>query len=49
MILVKDAHSTWDTEHLTAPQIIAHHNNVLGGWFVELKEAGEIEFDDLPS
>jgi nicotinamidase-related amidase len=43
--LVKDAHSTWDTDHLTAPQIIAHHNKVLGGWFVELKEASEIEFD----
>jgi nicotinamidase-related amidase len=49
VILVKDAHSTWDTDHLTAPQIIAHHNNVLGGWFVELKEAGEIEFDDASS
>jgi nicotinamidase-related amidase len=44
--LVKDAHSTWNTEHLTAPQIIAHHNAVLGGWFATLKEASEIEFDD---
>jgi len=44
--LVKDAHSTWDTELLTAPQIIAHHNDVLGGWFAELKEANEIEFDN---
>lgn len=42
--LVKDAHSTWDTNHLTAPQIITHHNDVLGGWFVELKEASEIVF-----
>lgn len=42
--LVKDAHSTWDTNLLTAPQIIAHHNEVLGGWFAELKEAREIEF-----
>ena len=24
--LVKDAHSTWDTDHLAAPQIVAHHN-----------------------
>jgi nicotinamidase-related amidase len=47
--LVKDAHSTWDTDCLTAPQIIAHHNNVLGGWFVELKEASGIEFDDVSS
>lgn len=41
--LVKDAHGTWDTDHLTAPQIIAHHNDVLGGWFAELKEASEVE------
>ena len=47
--LVEDAHSTWDTEHLTAPQIIAHHNAVLGGWFATLKEASEIEFDDASS
>lgn len=43
--LVKDAHSTWDTDRLTAPQIIAHHNAVLGGWFVTLKEAREIEME----
>lgn len=47
--LVKDAHSTWDTDHLTAPQIIAHHNDVLGGWFAELEGASEIEFDDVSS
>jgi len=47
--LVEDAHSTWNTEHLTASQIIAHHNDVLGGWFATLKEAGEIEFDDVSS
>lgn len=45
VMLVSDGHSTWDTEHLTAPQIIAHHNSVLGGWFVELGEGVEIEFD----
>lgn len=47
--LIKDAHSTWDTDHLTAPQIIAHHNDVLGGWFAQLKGASEIDFDDLSS
>jgi nicotinamidase-related amidase len=41
--LVKDAHSTWDTDLLTAPQIIAHHNEVLGGWFAKSKKADEIE------
>jgi nicotinamidase-related amidase len=44
VILVKDAHSTWDTDLLSAPQIIAHHNKVLGGWFAKLKEVSEIEF-----
>jgi nicotinamidase-related amidase len=42
--LVEDAHSTWDSDHLTASQIIEHHNAVLGGWFAELKALGEIEF-----
>jgi len=41
--LVQDGHSTWDTEELTAPQIIAHHNQNLGGWFATLKSADEIE------
>jgi nicotinamidase-related amidase len=45
VVLVKDAHSTWDTDLLTAPQIVAHHNQVLGGWFVDSKEASEVEFE----
>lgn len=44
IILVKDAHSTWDSQPFTAQQIIDHHNQVLGGWFVTLKNEGEIEF-----
>ena len=44
VILVKDAHSTWDSPLLTAQQIINHHNNVLGGWFVTLKNERDIEF-----
>lgn len=44
--LVKDAHSTWDTDHLTALQVIAHHNDVLGGWFAALKAASQVEFDE---
>lgn len=47
--LVKDADSTWDTDHLSAPQIIVHHNHMLGGWFAELKEANEIDFDYVSS
>lgn len=41
--LVKDAHSTWNTKILTAPQIIAHHNQNLGGMFVTLKEEAELQ------
>jgi nicotinamidase-related amidase len=44
--LVEDAHSTWDTRHLTAPQIIAHHNATLGGWFVTLKAASDVVFEE---
>lgn len=40
--LVEDAHSTWDSELLTAKQIINHHNSVLGCWFVSVKKTGEI-------
>ncbi len=29
VVLVSDAHTTFDHEHLTAPQIIAHHNRIL--------------------
>jgi len=44
IILVKDAHSTWDSSRFTAQQIIEHHNDVLGGWFANLKNEREIEF-----
>jgi nicotinamidase-related amidase len=43
--LVQNGHTTWDTKQLTAAQIIAHHNENLGGWFVKLKNADEIQFD----
>jgi nicotinamidase-related amidase len=46
VVLAEDAHSTWDTEHLSAPQIIAHHNATLGGWFVTLKAACDITFEE---
>jgi nicotinamidase-related amidase len=45
--LAKDAHSTWDTELLSASQIIAHHNNVLGEWFAKTEEVSEIDFGIL--
>ena len=42
--LVRDGHSTWDSQDLRAPQIIAHHNTVLGGWFAGLRAASEVEW-----
>jgi len=41
VVLVEDAHSTWDSELLSAQKIIDHHNNVLGSWFVSLKRTKE--------
>lgn len=44
VILVRDAHSTWDSGSLSAGQIIDHHNRVLGGWFVTLKDEKDVTF-----
>ncbi|HME53829.1 MAG TPA: cysteine hydrolase family protein [Candidatus Lokiarchaeia archaeon] len=44
VILVQDAHSTFDSEVLPAPDIIAQENLVLGGDFATLASACEIEF-----
>jgi nicotinamidase-related amidase len=41
--LIKDAHSTWNNQVLQAPQIIAHHNLVLGGDFASLKSHDAVE------
>ena len=43
-ILVKDAHSTFDTIPLTAEQIIEHHHRIMANWFAELIETKDIEF-----
>ena len=45
--VVEDAHSTYDTKILKAPQIIAHHNSIFGGRFAKLKKADEINFSVL--
>src|SRR6185436_17449359 len=42
--LARDAHSTWDSRTLSAPQIIAHHNDTLKGWFVTPAPSSEIAF-----
>ncbi|GAB6989940.1 cysteine hydrolase family protein [Paenibacillus pini] len=43
VILVKDAHSTWNSSELTATQIINHHNNVLQ-WFSNHKTSEDQVF-----
>ena len=44
--LVKDAHGTWDNDDLSAVQIIAHHNEVLGGRFATAVNADEVRFEE---
>lgn len=43
-ILAQDAHTTLDSRLMSAPQIIAHHEHVLGGRFVMLKPSAEVIF-----
>ncbi|MHA1975915.1 MAG: cysteine hydrolase family protein [Candidatus Hodarchaeales archaeon] len=44
--LVKDCHSTWHSQELSASQIINHHNSVLGGYFANLISTKELEEGD---
>jgi len=41
--LAEDAHSTWNSNELSAEQIIHHHNQVLR-WFADVKETRKIIF-----
>lgn len=43
VLLVENGHSTYNSKILTAPQIIAHHNDILGA-FADVVGAGDIEF-----
>ena len=43
--LAADAHGTWDEGGLTADQIVAHHNEVMGNGFAEVKPSAEISFE----
>lgn len=43
VMLVKDGHSTYDSQFLSASQIIDHHNHVLGQWFANVKNARTIK------
>jgi nicotinamidase-related amidase len=42
--VVEDAHTTFDTPILKAPQIIAHHNSIFAGRFAKLVKAADIKF-----
>jgi nicotinamidase-related amidase len=44
IILVQDGHSTWNSAILSAQEIISHHNDILGSFFVSLKMQQEIFF-----
>jgi nicotinamidase-related amidase len=44
VVLVSDAHTTFDSAVLPAEQIIAHHNHTLGKGFAKLARADEVEF-----
>ncbi len=46
VILIENGHSTYDTEYLRAEQIINHHNQVLGSWFVTLNKSTEVIFTE---
>ena len=44
--LAADAHGTFDGENLTAAQVVAHHNEVMGNGFAEVVPAREISFEN---
>jgi nicotinamidase-related amidase len=44
VILVKDGHTTFDTQNLKAEQIIAHHNQIIENWFGKVIESENVEF-----
>lgn len=47
VILVEDAHTTFDTPELSALQIISHHNRVLGDSFAVRMRAAQVDFSTL--
>jgi nicotinamidase-related amidase len=46
VILVSDAHSTWNNASLTAAQIIQHTNQTLAEWFVRLISSDRVPFGE---
>ncbi|MFW9930295.1 MAG: cysteine hydrolase family protein [Candidatus Thorarchaeota archaeon] len=46
VVVVEDAHSTYDSDILKSHEIIAHHNHIFNGRFAELQKASKIRFSD---
>lgn len=46
-VLISDAHTTMDNEHLSASDIIGHHNSTLAGPFVTLSTASDWHFNTV--
>lgn len=44
VVLIKDGHTTFDSQILNAEQIIAHHNQVIENWFGKVMVSDLIEF-----
>jgi nicotinamidase-related amidase len=44
VVLVADAHTTWDTPVIDAERIVAHHNRLLGRGFAEVVAADDVTF-----
>lgn len=47
VLLVGDCHSTWDSNVLSATQIIRHHNETLGNGYVTCMNSTDISFDEF--
>jgi len=44
VVLISDAHSTWDSAVLPADRIIQHTNHTLAEWFVRLAPSEDASF-----
>jgi len=48
VMLLSDGHTTFPTPELSAQQIIAHHNRVIGNWFGKLVASDHLDFGFTP-
>lgn len=45
--LAADAHGTWDSDVLSAAQIVAHHNDVVAGSFADVVPVAGISIEEM--